>query len=144
LSGPTQSGIRAQTKLRNILPAIRRECRAGDETGVIGRQKHHATSDLLGLAEPVDGNRWQDALLQHVLRYRLHHFGIDISRRNRIDGDADAGAFLRQRLCEADLAGLGRRIIGLAELAFLTVDRGNIDDAADCARACPRSLAGSC
>ena len=42
-------------------------------------------------------------------------------------------AFLCQRLGEANLAGLGGRIIGLPELALLAVDRGKIDHAAELA-----------
>ena len=41
----------------------------------------------------------------------------------------------RQRLGEADVAGLGRGIIDLAELALLAVDRGDVDDAAELAGA---------
>src|SRR5437764_6945372 len=33
-------------------------------------------------------------------RHRAHHLGVDIARRHRVDGDAAAGAFLRQRLGE--------------------------------------------
>ena len=45
------------------------------------------------------------------------------------------GALLRQRLGEADVAGLGGGIIGLAHLALLAVDRGDVDDAAELALA---------
>ena len=44
-------------------------------------------------------------------------------------------ALLRQRLGEADLAGLGGGIVGLAELALLAVDRRDVDDAAELALA---------
>ena len=43
------------------------------------------------------------------------------------------GAFLRQRLGEADVAGLGGGVVGLADLALLAVDRGDGDDAAELA-----------
>ncbi len=70
--------------------------------------------DLLGLAEAADRDLRQDALLEHVLRHRLHHLGVDVAGADRVDGDAALGVLLRQRLGEADLAGLGGGIVGLA------------------------------
>ena len=77
----------------------------------------------------------QYAFLQHVLRHRLHHLGVDVARADGIDGDARARALLRQRLGEAELAGFGGGIVHLAELALLAVDRRDIDDAAELALA---------
>src|ERR1035437_1868430 len=54
--------------LDEILAAIGRERRAGDQAGLVGGQEHHATRDLLRLAQPADRDQRQDALLQHVLR----------------------------------------------------------------------------
>ena len=42
---------------------------------------------------------------------------------------------MRERLGEADVAGLGGGVVHLAELALLAVDRGDLDDAAELARA---------
>jgi hypothetical protein len=70
------------------------------------------------------------------------HVGIDIAGRDRVDGDADARAFLRQRLGEAVDAGFGGGVIDLAILAGLAVDRADVDDAADtCARSCRPTVA---
>src|SRR5262249_47514461 len=52
-----------------------------------------------------------------------------------VHGDAALGVLQRERLGEADIAGLGRGIVDLAELPLLTVDRGNIDDTAELAGA---------
>ncbi len=68
---------------------------------------------------------------QGRLRGRLDHFGRDIAWANDIDGDSLARAFLRQRLGEADVARFGGGVVGLSELAFLPVDRRNIDDATE-------------
>ena len=56
--------------------------------------------------------------------------GIDVARADRVHGDAAPGVLQRQGLGEADVAGLSGRIIDLAELALLAVDRGDVDDAA--------------
>ena len=42
---------------------------------------------------------------------RLHHFGRDIAGADRVDGDALVGVLLRERLGEADIAGLRSGII---------------------------------
>jgi hypothetical protein len=63
--------------------------RAGDQSGIVGGEEHHAARDLLRLAEPADRNLRQDALLQHVLRHRLHHLGVDVAGADGVDGDAD-------------------------------------------------------
>src|SRR5690606_33197469 len=53
----------------------------------------------------------------------------------RVGGDVLARAFLRQRNGEAMDAGLGGGVVGLAELAGLAVDRGDVDDAPEAALA---------
>ena len=104
--------------LCNILRAISSERRGGDQAGIVGGQKYDAAPDLFRFAEAADRNRRQDTVLKNVFRHRLHHFGVDVTGSDRIDGDADAPAFLCQRLGEANLAGLGGRIIGLPNWPF--------------------------
>jgi hypothetical protein len=58
----------------------------------------------------------------------IGHFGFDVTGRNRIDGHTLGREFLRYGLGKSVQAGLGRGVVGLAILAFLAVDRGNIDD----------------
>src|SRR3546814_13430051 len=62
-------------------------------------------------------------------------FGGDVAGRDGVHGNAFGRILLRHRLGEAEYAGLGGRIVGLAELALLSVDRGDRDDAAVAARA---------
>src|SRR5262249_30170084 len=50
-----------------ILAAVRRQRRAGDEAGIIGGEEDDAARDLLRLAQPAERDVRQDALLQHVL-----------------------------------------------------------------------------
>ncbi len=47
-----------------------------------------------------------------------------------VDRHALLGVLERQRLGEADQPGLGGRIVGLAHLALLAVDRADVDDPA--------------
>src|SRR6266850_1315960 len=119
----------------HILPAVRRQRRTGNQAGLVGGEEHDAARDLLRLAQATERDERQDVLLQHVLRYRPDHFGGDIAGADRVDGDTALGAFLRQRLGEAELAGLGGGIVGLPHLALLAVDRRDIDDAAELALA---------
>ncbi len=125
----------------HVLPAVHGRRRSRNETGIVGREEYHASRDLLRLAEAIDRNLRQDAFLQHLLRHRLHHLGVDIARANYIHGDAALGILERERLGEADVAGLGCRIIDLAELALLAVDRRDIDYAADTIDGPPSPLA---
>src|SRR5262249_50589317 len=98
------------------------ERRAGDQAGIVGGQEYDAAPDLFRFAEAADRYRRQDTVLKNVFRHRLYHFGVDVTGSDGIDGDADARAFLCQRLGEANLAGLGGRIIGLPELALLAIE----------------------
>src|SRR5690606_30684937 len=60
--------------------------------------------------------------------------GFAVARRHRVHGHALARHFARQGHGEAVHAGLGGRVVGLAELAGLAVDRTDVDDAAETAR----------
>src|SRR5665213_1370231 len=86
------------------------------------------------MAEPADRHA-RDDLLQHVGRHGAHHVGVDIAGRDGVDGDALAGAFLRQRLGEAVDAGFGGGVVDLAVLPGLAVDRADIDDPPEAAAA---------
>src|SRR5262245_12687983 len=116
--------------LDEMLSAVRGQCRTGDQPGLIGGKEHDATSDLLRLAEATNWNLRQYGFLQHIFRHSLHHFGVDVSRTNRIHRNAGASPFLRKGLGEAKFARLGGRIIGLARLPLLAIDRGDVDDTA--------------
>ena len=72
-------------------------------------------------------------LFQHTLRNGGNHVGIDIARRQRVDGDAIAGAFLRQGFGEAVNARLGGSIVDLTVLAALAIDLADIDNPAEAA-----------
>ena len=112
----------------HILPAIRGQRRARDEARVVRSEEHHAAGNLVCLAQTTGGNG-RDDLVADLLGHGHHHLGRHIARADGVHGHALARAFLGQRLGEAQIPGLGGGIIGLGELAFLTVDRGYVDDA---------------
>ncbi len=58
------------------------------------------------------------------------HRAGDEAGRHAVDGDVTAGQFLGQGLGEADHAGLGGGVVGLAGIAGHADDRGDADDAA--------------
>ena len=58
------------------------------------------------------------------------HLGVDVAGADHVHGDALLGVLLRQRLGEADQAGLGGGVVHLPHLPLLAVDRGDVDDAA--------------
>src|ERR1044071_9505723 len=53
----------------HVLAAIDGERRAGDEIGLVGDQEQDRAGDVLGLAEPADGNA-RDDLFQYLRRHR--------------------------------------------------------------------------
>src|SRR5713101_5464362 len=122
----------ASEPLVHMLAAIDRQRRAGDETGIVGDQEHHAAGDFIGLAEPADRDLGDD-LLQHVGRHRRDHIGLGVAGRDGVHGDALGRAFLGQCLGEAVNARLGGGVVDLAILAALAVDRTDIDDTAEAA-----------
>ncbi len=58
------------------------------------------------------------------------HVGLDVAGRDRVDGDAARGVLARQRLGQADDAGLGRDVRRLPGRAHLADHRGDVDDPA--------------
>lgn len=113
-----------------MLAAIDRQRRSGDEVGFVGDQEKHAARDILAPAKPSHGNLLDD-FFQNFRRHRTHHVGVDIAGRDCVDRDALCSAFLRQGLRKAMNAGLGSRIVDLAVLACLAVDRSDIHDPAE-------------
>ena len=113
-----------------MLAAIDRQGRAGDETGIVGDEEHDAAGDVICCAQSADRDAFHD-LFQNIRRDGADHFCVDIAGRDGINRDADAGAFLGQRLGEAVDAGFGGSVIDLAVLARLTVDRTDIDNATE-------------
>ena len=66
--------------------------------GLVRREEHDAARDLLGLAQAAQRDKRQNRLLQHFLGDRLHHFGGDIARADRVDRDFLVRVLLGKRL----------------------------------------------
>ncbi|MFT6607946.1 MAG: hypothetical protein ACJA1G_000018 [Qipengyuania sp.] len=111
--------------------------RAGHECGMFGAQEADPAGDLAGLAQSPDGDLGDD-LLEHRFGDGGDHVGVDIARRDRVDGDPEARAFLRQRLGEAVNPAFGGGVVDLAILSGLAIDRPDVDDAAPSAFFHPR------
>ena len=62
---------------------------------------------------------------------------VAMSRRDHVHGDAFGGILLRQRLGKTDIACFRRGIIRLTHLAFLSVDRRDVDNPTETALAHP-------
>src|SRR5215469_7271549 len=112
---------------------------AGDVGGVIGGEEPDHPRDLLGLAQPAHRNLAPD-LVQHLVRDGGQHVRGDKAGRDRVDGQPDPisrralrpgeleDGLFGQRLGQSEQAGLGRRVVGLADIAGLADDRGHVDD----------------
>src|ERR1700756_5503358 len=99
----------------HVLAAIDGDIGTRHETCVVRAQIADKRSDFVRLTEPADRNLRQDLCVQNLLRNRSDHFGGEIAWRYRVDGYALARHFKRQRLRKAVHAGLGCRVVGLAD-----------------------------
>ena len=134
LTGPAMARVRAVPPQYMCWPPLIDSVDPVTKPAILGDQEGDAARDLVGLAEPADRDLGDD-LLQHVGRHRRDHVGVDIARRDRVDGDAELRAFLRQRLGEAVDARFGGGVVDLAVLPGLAVDRADVDDPAPAALA---------
>src|SRR5581483_3088630 len=80
---------------------------AGDESGLFGGEKPHRSGNILRLAQPSCRGPADD-LLQLRGVETVRHLGAEISRCDRIDGDAATAQFPRERAGEAVECSFGR------------------------------------
>src|SRR5262249_45148334 len=113
-----------------MLTAIDGKRFAGDESGFVGDKKAYCAGNFFRLTTAADADALYDRF-QNVFWDGLHHVRADIAGSNGINGNAARCGFARQRFSEAKNSGLGGRIVGLSELAELSVDGGNVDNAAE-------------
>lgn len=90
--------------LREVLSAVGCQRRTGDEARIVGCEKHDGACDLVRFAEAANRDLRKNALLENVLGNSLDHFRCDVARADDVDRDTGAGAFLCERLREADVA----------------------------------------
>ena len=113
----------------HIQAAVHAERRAGNVGRPVFAQELHDPRDVFGRAQPALRD-FLDDRFEHGGRNCTDHFGCDEARRHGVDGDPAARRFQRQALGETEQPGLGRRVIGLADVADLADDRADVHDPA--------------
>src|SRR5690606_12918296 len=113
--------------------AVDRQVGTGDVVGLVGGEEGDRAGDVARLPEPADRDLRHDPLARGI-GHGARHGGFDETGRDAVDGDALAGGLARQGHGEAVQAGLGRGVVGLAEVAGLAADRADVDDASEAAR----------
>ena len=89
---------------------------------------HHQRGEFARLAQALgERHRGAERILR-LLRQRAQHRRAENARRDRQHADAEWREFARRRQRQRGDAALGRRIGGLADLAFEGGDRSGRDD----------------
>src|SRR3712207_6791918 len=110
----------------DVDPTVYVEGLAGDVVAVLD-QEAHRTGYLVRPAEAAERDRLQKLLLL-LLRDASDHVRLYEPRADRVHRYAVAGKLLGGRFGEAEQAGLGRRVVGLANVARLTHEGAHVDD----------------
>src|SRR4051812_39692356 len=113
----------------HVLAAVDGVDLAGDEGRFRVGEELHDAGDLVGFAEAPDGDLGDD-LVEGFLGDGLDHLGGDVAGCDGVDGDALAGGLLGEAHGQAEQAGFGGGVVGLADVAGLADDRADVDDAA--------------
>src|SRR5918998_561529 len=112
----------------DVDPAVNIEGLPCDVVAVLD-QEAHCAGDLFWLTEAPQGDRLQE-LLSLVIGDAGYHIGLYEPGADRVHGYAVAGEFLGGGLGEAEQAGFGRRVVGLADIASLADEGAHVDDLA--------------
>src|SRR6185312_6990415 len=103
--------------------------RAVDVGRLVRREPRVGVGDFLGTAEATHRHLVADQV-QHLFRHRREDRRLDEARADRVGANALAAELARPGLDHADHAELGRRVVGLAEVAVQADDRRRVEDAA--------------
>src|SRR5258707_2393499 len=106
--------------------AVQREVCASSDTRFSASKPRDNRSYLCGFSESPYRNALDDRI-QYFGTDRTNHIGADVPGGYRIHRDALCCDFLGKRHREAMNARLGSRVIGLAELPFLSVHGRDVD-----------------
>ena len=86
------------------------------------------TGNLLGLSESLEGDAIGH-LLQVILAKLGRHIRLNETGAKAVDGNATCGKLLGIAHGQSDDTALGGGVVGLARVADLSDDAGNVDDA---------------
>ncbi len=86
------------------------------------------TGNLLGLSKSLEGDA-RGHLLQVILAELGRHIRFNETGAKAVDGNATSGKLLGIAHGQADDTALGGGVVGLAGVADLSNDAGNVDDA---------------
>ena len=87
------------------------------------------TGNLLGLSKSLEGDALGN-LLQVILAELGSHVGLNETGAKAVDGDTTSGKLLGIAHGQTDDTTLGGGVVGLAGVANLSDDTGDVDDAA--------------
>ena len=113
----------------HVQTTVEREVGTRGVTAFVGCNPGNDRRNFFRLTQTL-GRHTRNDFLQHVRANGLDHVGADVAGAHGIDRHAFGCDFLRQRHGKAVQTGFGSGVIDLPKLAFLTVDRTDVDDAA--------------
>ena len=93
---------------------------------IIGQETDHV-GDFIGVGH-ASHRHLLDNRIADIFGNGVGHFGFDVTRGNRINGDALVGQFLCNSLCESMQTCLAGGIVSLPKLSLLSVHRTDIDE----------------
>src|SRR3982751_6452931 len=95
------AATRSSEGSEHVLAAVDGDVRTCQECRLIACEISDETCHLFRLSKTTHRNLRNDLAVQNVLRNRHYHLRPDVARRDRIDGDALARDFERERFGEA-------------------------------------------
>src|SRR5437867_6660420 len=116
-----------RNRVLHVQPTVDVDHLTGDIGRLLVRQKEDRSGYLRRFRHASDGNALDD-LIQNLFWNLTRHGRFHESRGHRLDGDPLLCGFKREGLGEPDDRGLGRGIIGLSDISFLSDDRTNSND----------------
>src|SRR6056297_26058 len=111
----------------HVNAAVNVDLLAGDVIPLRG-QENHGAGNFFRFAKTTHRNPGND-LFADVLRNLSQHFGFGEARGNGVDGNVVLGHFQCKGFGKRDDAALAGRIVGLPEVAGLSDERRDVDDA---------------
>src|SRR5215211_8783517 len=123
---PSPEGFAGLSLCPDVDTAVYVDRLAGDVVTVF-YQETGCPGDLFGLPEASQGHLFAEFLLG-FLGDVGDHIGLDKAGAEGVYGDPESGQFQGGRLGKAEQPGLGRRVVGLADVACLPDKRAHVDD----------------